>query len=160
MNETKPELQLMELIDLCGIWNAEDAWSGTATQLVSVLYGHEDYGSQARELVKSSNRCGIYLTRLVSEGHGRVTCQTRNNANFYTIRRPVETGTREDFSTLNVGDNNGSSGVNALAMARSGESVPVSPSRQTGQTHQTDRAFTQRCPNSPASRAGDRALAA
>ncbi len=124
INETKPEVRLMELIDRVVFCGRDEAWSGTSTQLLAELHEDQRFGNQARDLVKNANICGTYLSRLVGDG-GRVCYEKRHNTNHYTIQ-PQQGGTGEHFPNLISRDVNIIVGDTPLLVAGS-KSVPPSP---------------------------------
>jgi hypothetical protein len=92
IEETKPELVLLELVDRVVFGSvrhsAGEAWRGSAAQLLGVLQNDDTYGLQARELMKRSNLCGTYLTRLMQLPESRVTSALYQGTMRYTIQPP------------------------------------------------------------------------
>ena len=89
LKETTPEHTLMELIN-AGLFGGEtvEAWEGTASQLMDQLI-ESSRGAAAKILLRSANKCGIYLGRLERECPERVSRRTIRGETRWTIQ-PTE----------------------------------------------------------------------
>lgn len=88
LEETRPEQRLLEFIDrVCFVYNREP-WIGTAVELLAKLHTDEQFGTQAKELTRSSNLLGQYLSRLAEMPNPRVTSTLVRGYRRYTILPP------------------------------------------------------------------------
>jgi len=103
MQETAPEIRLLELID-AGLWYGEvnpDDWEGTAAELEkSLVRENSQVSYEARRLLHWSNATGTYLARLrdstAEQARGRVTSRKVHGITIWTIvpraREPLPAG--------------------------------------------------------------------
>ncbi len=103
LQETAPEARLLELVDgvRFGIQDS-NPWNGTASQLTAMLHGDPRYGPQARELLRNSQSCGNYLTRLCGADQSRVTSRLLQGNRIYTIQPPSTGGEVERLAYFNA----------------------------------------------------------
>lgn len=105
LEETRPEVQLMEFIDHVCFPLGHQPYRGTAAQLLAELHRDERYGTQAKELVKKANLLGQYLSRLEAMPEARVTSALVKGYRTYTISPPPRGGGVEQNITFNEKNN-------------------------------------------------------
>lgn len=102
LEQTSPELQLMELIDkaLFGNRFVPEAWEGTSADLEERLQ-RGDYEPQVKRLLRHQNTCGTYLGRLKecdqTDIEGRITSHKHNGHMRWTIQPPARAEVRRDW---------------------------------------------------------------
>jgi hypothetical protein len=95
IQETTPEMKLLELIDLglLGGGVHREAWEGTAAELERRLGENDRFSYEARRLLSWANAAGTYLARLRdSEAElvsGRVKSRKVNGRTVWTIEPPA-----------------------------------------------------------------------